>query len=179
MEEQVYFLESERLYLREFEELDLDLLYYLDSDPAVMEFIGSPKTIPESLERYQEAKLKYQQGDGLGKWMAIEKETGKSIGWYVLNNLDNTDLIEVGYRLHQSFWGKGYATEMTKVLIKYGFQQIGLDRIAGVTHQDNEASKKVLLKAGLKYIGISHYYNLDVTYFEIDKRSFQKMNINA
>ena len=55
MEEQVYFLESERLYLREFEEMDLDLLYHLDSDPEVMEFIGSPKTIPESLERYQEA----------------------------------------------------------------------------------------------------------------------------
>lgn len=179
MSKQKKILTSERLFLREFEKQDLNLLYYLDSDPEIMEYIGLPKTLQESVDRYQKAQLKYQCGDGLGKWMAVEKETGKSIGWFVLNNLDNSELIEVGYRLHQSFWGKGYATEMTVELVKYGFQQLGLDRIAGVTHQENEASKKVLVKAGLKYIGIRHYYNLDVTYFEIDKSSFHKLNRNA
>lgn len=159
-------LTSERLILREFADNDLDLLFHLDSDPYVLAYIGKPKTREESSLRLEKAYTDYKKGEGLGKWMAIEKESAKAIGWFVLNYLDNTSLIEIGYRLKKEFWGKGYATEMSKLLLEYGFKTLHLVKIVGVTHQENEASKRVLLKTGLEYIGVSHYYGMDCNFFE-------------
>jgi RimJ/RimL family protein N-acetyltransferase len=159
-------LASERLYLREFIQEDLAILYHLDSDPEVLRYIGAPKTMEESRARLQWAFQDYERGEGLGKWMAVEKESGKEIGWYVLNYLDKTELVEIGYRLKTEFWNKGYATEMAKEILKYGFDILSLDKIVGVTHQDNQASKRVLNKIGLEYLGIRFYYELDLSYFE-------------
>ena len=162
-------LSSERLYLREFIENDLDQLIHLDTNPEVLKYIGKPRTREKSIERMQKAFDDYARGEGLGKWMAVEKNTGNPIGWYVLNYLDNTELVEIGYRLKEEYWGKGYATEMSHHLLKYGFETLGLNKIAGVTHPDNEGSKKVLQKIGLKYIGLKFYYQQDVSYFELTK----------
>ena len=159
-------LRSERLVLREFTPGDIELLFHLDSDPSVLAYIGKPKTREESALRLDNAFQDYKRGEGLGKWMAIEKESNLPIGWFVLNYLDETELIEIGYRLKEEFWGKGYATEMSKVLLEYGFTTIKLPKIVGVTHQENEASKKVLLKIGLEYVGIRYYYDLDCCFFE-------------
>ncbi len=81
--------------------------------------------------------------------------------------MDNTEEIEVGYRLLKKFWSQGYATEMSKALIEYGFNQMKLDKIVGITHPENFASQNVLTKAGLVYVREDHFYNLDVKYFRI------------
>jgi RimJ/RimL family protein N-acetyltransferase len=61
--------------------------------------------------------------------------------------------IEVGYRLLPEYWGKGLATEGTKALIDYGFKDCKLEKVVAITHPQNKASQKVLLKCGLKQKG--------------------------
>lgn len=164
------FLESERLFLRKITMDDIDHILLLDTDPDVLRFIGPPKTKEKSIERIQGTLDQYNDGSGCGRWIGIEKSTGNVIGWYVLTPLNDTELIEVGYRLKTEYWGKGYATEMTKIIIDYGFNTLHLDKIVGVTHPDNENSQHVLKKCGLKHIGIRFYYEQDVQFFELLKK---------
>lgn len=58
----------------------------------------------------------------------------------------------LGYRFEPDAWGKGYATELSKRAIRYGFEEVGLQEIVGVVRANHLASRKVLEKAGLKFI---------------------------
>ena len=62
--------------------------------------------------------------------------------------------IELAYRLHKKYWHRGYATELAKALINYGFNQLSLSRIIAAVRQENERSRKVLEKAGMSYQGL-------------------------
>ncbi len=171
-------LESERLYLKEFTDNDLQNLFRLNSDPDVMKCIGrEPETdINVIKENIKKIRKYYVKNSGLGVWGGFEKQSDEFIGFYELAHLDNTDEIEVGYRLLKQYWNKGYATEMTKELTKYGFNEIGLDKIAGITHHKNIASQRVLEKAGLRYIKDAHFYNTGVMYYSISKEEFQLLS---
>jgi RimJ/RimL family protein N-acetyltransferase len=58
---------------------------------------------------------------------------------------------ELGYRLKQAFWKKGYATEGSRSLIIKGFTQLGVQRVASTALAANIASTRVMEKAGLKF----------------------------
>lgn len=163
-------LSSSRLILKEFTKDDAALLFALDSDPDVMKYLGTPvKTIDDVLPGLERCTNYYKNNPGFGVWAAYEKESNNFIGWFCLKALDGGPEIEVGYRLLKAFWGKGYATEMSLKLIDYGFGQMKLERIAGITHPGNIASQSVLKKAGLTYERQAHYYKTDVLYFSINK----------
>lgn len=63
------------------------------------------------------------------------------------------DRAEIGYWLAEPFWGLGYMTEAAQSLVKYGFEQLGLNKITSSHFETNPASGKVLLKSGLKKEG--------------------------
>ncbi|MEO8087617.1 MAG: GNAT family N-acetyltransferase, partial [Bacteroidota bacterium] len=108
------FLESERLYLREIAETDLQMLFELHSDPEVMQFIRPvEKTIEETEVTLKRILSTNKYGQGLGLWICCLKSTDELIGWCVLKNFDKTEDIEIGYRLFKKHWGNGYATEMS------------------------------------------------------------------
>jgi len=162
-------INSKRLRLRRITEDDYDLIRHLDVDPKVKEFIGPPSEKAVTDLRMKKIASRNNDDSGLGYWMGEELETGKAIGWFVLNNLDETDKIEIGYRLVEKYWGNGYATEGATVLLAYGFNELDLKEVCGVTHLENEASKKVLKKIGLQERGVRFYYKQDVSYFDISK----------
>jgi len=163
-------LESERLYLKEFTLNDIDDYFLLNSDAEVMKFIRPPDTDINVIRKHiKKIRKYYTKNPGLGIWACFENKGDEFIGFFELAHLDNTEEIEVGYRLHKKYWGKGYATEMTKVLIDYGFNKMGLEQIAGITHPDNIASQNVLLKSGLTYIKDAVFYGFLDKYYTIDK----------
>ena len=135
----------------------------------------------------------FYPGIGLKRWIGLSffgviilvfaagrLRSDEFIGFFELAHLDNTEEIEVGYRIHKKYWNKGYATEMTKVLIDYEFNIMKLDQIAGITHPENIASQKVLTKSGLIYVTDAFFYDSDVKYYEIDRTKYKmigKLNI--
>lgn len=149
------YLETERLTLRAFTDDDVDHLVDLDSDPAVMRFLNgglpTPRdviarvTLPQFLQSYE-------RDDGYGAWAAIEKATGEFLGWFSFQPRDGTPPgdVTLGYRLRKSAWGKGYATEGARALIRKGFHELGAQRVIATTYQDNLASRRVMEKAGLR-----------------------------
>jgi RimJ/RimL family protein N-acetyltransferase len=150
-------LETERLILRRFTEGDVDNLFALDGDPAVMQYItGGPSTPREEIERdYIPAYLDYyERYDGYGFWAAIEKATGEFLGWFHFRPYEGAplDQPELGYRLRRSAWGKGYGTEGSRALIRKGFTEMGVQRVVAFAYEENVASTRVMEKIGMKLV---------------------------
>ncbi|SHN44336.1 GNAT family N-acetyltransferase [Cryptosporangium aurantiacum] len=158
------FLETERLILRHFTDDDLELIVDVNSDPEVTWFITGGKPTPleevrdEVLPRW---KSFYEQYEGFGYFAAIEKSTGEFLGWLIFRPNDKPvradgsvrEGIELGYRLRRSAWGKGYATEGSRALIRKGFTELGVDRVFAEALAVHGASRRVMEKAGLRYVG--------------------------
>jgi RimJ/RimL family protein N-acetyltransferase len=155
------FLETERLLLRRFTSDDLDALVELDSDPDVMRYSngGRPTSREETQTQVLPAFLKYyERFAGFGFWAAVEKSSGEFIGWFHLRPLPGQpeDEPELGYRLRRSAWGRGYATEGSRALICYAFDELKVRRVFATTMTVNVASRRVMEKSGLRYVRTFH-----------------------
>lgn len=155
------FLETERLILRQFTANDVDHLVELDGDPDVMHFITGGRATPrDEMERdVLPAFLRhYERFAGYGFWAAMEKSTGEFLGWFHFRPKDRSPLdeVELGYRLRKSAWGKGYATEGSRALIRKGFTELGVGRVVAETMAVNMASRRVMEKAGLRFVRAFH-----------------------
>jgi ribosomal-protein-alanine N-acetyltransferase len=145
-------LETPRLLMRQFLEEDAEAMYWLNADPEVIKYTGDPpfKDIEQSLEliknysQYEKYKM--------GRLTLIVKETNEIIGWCGLKYHENSDEVDIGYRLKRSAWGKGYATEAAEVCIKDGFERLKLKNIVGQAMKDNLSSIKVFQKLGMTYV---------------------------
>jgi RimJ/RimL family protein N-acetyltransferase len=161
------FLETERLLLRRFAEADVDNLFDLDGDPAVMRFLTGGKPTPRDViqNRILPAFLRsYERAAGFGVWAAIEKASGDFLGWFSFRPSEGAspDEVALGYRLRQSAWGKGYATEGARALIWKGFVELGVQRVLATTYQDNLSSRRVMEKAGLTLVRTFRYTREDL-----------------
>ena len=119
-----------------------------------METLGGVKDEQQTRE-YLEWNLNQWDRYGHGLWILRERRDGPVIGRALLRHLfiDGRDEVEVGYSFHPEYWGKGYATEIATTLVRLGFEQLGLASIVAITLLTNEASKRVLMKAGLEPAG--------------------------
>ncbi|MEP7107693.1 MAG: GNAT family N-acetyltransferase [Ferruginibacter sp.] len=146
-------LETPRLLLRRFTEVDAPLIHQLNCDPEVVKFVHEP--VLQSDEQAKEIIINIilpQYENNLGRWAIQLKETGEFIGWCGLKYLKEYGEIDLGYRLRQSAWGKGYATEAAKHTLDYGFNKLHLREITGKAHVENIGSIKVLQKIGMQFI---------------------------
>jgi RimJ/RimL family protein N-acetyltransferase len=156
--EPVVYLETERMVLRRLTLDDLDDLVALDADPAVMRYISGGAELPpdEQPEGVLPYWLEYyERGDAWGFWAAIERSSGAFIGWFHLRPVageDPDDEPELGYRLVRSAWGRGLATEGSRALIDKAFTELGARRVHASTMAVNTGSRRVMEKAGLRYV---------------------------
>lgn len=143
-------LATARLQLRRFTASDIDWLAQLNGDPVVKRHMGGPATREASEAMLRDRILAYyQRHPGLGIWVTQQRADGDVIGMHLLNHIQGETLIQVGYVLFPQYWGRGYATEMCRALLRYGYAELGLPRIHAITDRPNLPSQNVLLKAGL------------------------------
>lgn len=150
-------LRTERLVLREFEMSDLEGLCELDSDPRVRRFLADGKPVPcevTGAETLPAMLQSYQSHPGFGTWAAVERDTDDFLGWFALNPTEGVSEreAELGYRLRSPSWGKGFATEGARALIRLGFTELGLQRIVAFTMTVNTGSRRVMEKCGLSFV---------------------------
>ena len=164
-------LETERLILRRIKLSDLDDMARINGDPDVMRYIGNGSTWTrvQSEARIRRILQVYALYPGLGLWIGDEKKSRRFVGAYALIYIPKTVEVEVGYRLCKSAWGRGFATEGARALVRYGMVELGLNRVVGLTHPENAPSKNVLMKAGLQPRGMGHYYDKELCYFVAEK----------
>ena len=159
-------LETARLALRQFTEDDVDNLFDLNSDPAVMRYLtgGKPTPREEIRDRIIPVHLGvYERLDRLGTWAAESTTTGEFLGWFHFRPGIDADVsnIDLGYRLRRPSWNKGYATEGSRALISMGFSDLGVERVFAHTMTVNAASRRVLEKCGLMLVRTTRYEGTD------------------
>lgn len=168
-------LETKRLILKFLDPSDLENLFALRSDPDVMKYIGDGAIHTE--EKVKDFLLNlaipYQEKHGTGFFAVFEKESGDFIGQAGLFHIsfyDKQPDIELAYRLHKQYWGKGYATELAKALIRWGFEHLNINKIVAGAELENIASQKVLIKAGFDSKGKQKWRgSQEMFYYEIYK----------
>ena len=151
-------LTTERLIIREVEWQDLDDIFILESSPEVDEYntLGIPenKNItrehlrPFIADRKAKERKKYC-------WTIRPQTSEEFIGLAGMTlTADRFKMAEIWYNLLPAHWGNGYATEVAKRLIRFGFEDLRLHRIEAGVATENKRSIKVLEKAGMSIEGI-------------------------
>lgn len=157
-----------RLYAPRIEDLEARLA--MDRDPEVMRFI---RPIPEDAAA-QRADIRIRiLAPPRGAFWHIElREAPGFIGWCGVFPLQDSGLMEIGYRFRRAAWGRGLATEAATVALDYGFRELKLDPIVAVSDPDNAASQGVLRKIGLRAAGTARHYGRELPFFELSRDEF-------
>ena len=145
--------QTPRLILRQFTEADGPLILSLNSNPEIVKYVHEPtlKTVEQAEKILQDIILP-QYKNNLGRWAIHTKDNMDFIGWCGLKYRPELDEIDLGYRLMQKAWGKGFATEAAQHSLDFGFKPLDLKLITGRAHIENIASIKVLEKIGMDFI---------------------------
>lgn len=148
-------LETKRLILSVATLEDARPMMEMNADPDVIRYVGDPPqhNILEAEKVIQERLLPQWDHYKMGRFTVRLKETGEYVGWCGLRFFPEQDEVDLGYRFKKSTWGKGYATESSKAVLKYGFETLKLKRIMAKAMPDNVNSIKVMQKLHMTYTG--------------------------
>ncbi len=144
--------ETERLYVRHWQQPDLHNLHQLYSDTAIMEYIRPVLTIDETRQIFNAQIDQYNIDEYLGRYVIIEKVSNSFVGIFLLRKPADRTGVEIGYAFRKQDWGKGFATEIVKAAVQYVFTSTDFSSIYAYTDKRNINSKKVLEKSGFTYL---------------------------
>jgi ribosomal-protein-alanine N-acetyltransferase len=163
-------LETPRLVLRELAERDLPIIATLANDADIA---GNTLNIPYP---YSEAdavawRVLAQQGFRLGSafTFAIElKQTQLFVGSIGMQLERRFDRAEVGYWLSKAYWNQGLVTEALTEVLRFGFEELSLNKVFATHLAHNVASGRVMLKSGmLKEAELVQHVKREAQYYDL------------
>lgn len=166
-------LKTERLTLRPLQPADAEAYAAMRYHPEVARWLpagsGNPlEAAVGTIKRFADA---WRQR-GHAPWGVFLD--GRLIGHGGLNFVPEFEQTEVLWALHPDAWGRGYATEVARMALVYGFETLGLDLIFAITLPDNLASQAVMKRLGLIYRRRVVYKGFDdVVWFDIDRAGWR------
>lgn len=168
-------ISTEKLLLKPVELSDLQNLHNLRTNPQVAKYIGrdinkSPEETRQFIEMVKKNKF----------YFTIKTiDQNEFVGTITLWNIDRSKkYAELGYELLPQFQGKGLMSEAVEALLKYAFDEMGIEAIEAYTHRENVASKKLLERRGFKLVADKiDADNLDNIIYGINKNE-QEISID-
>lgn len=142
-----------RLVLRPHRSDDVDFMVELNLDPDITRYVpdGPIEDRSKAVELIESLKRQFAERK-IGRFLVIEKATGKKLGWCGLKWLEETQEIDLGYRFLKSSWGQGFALEAAQACLSYGFNTLKFERITAKIMPANTASIALAKKLGMKEI---------------------------
>jgi RimJ/RimL family protein N-acetyltransferase len=149
--------ETGRLALRPRTPAADEACFALDGDPEVTRFVPRPWSDEAGHRAFIAARTRGPYPPGLGYWTITDRTDGLAfLGWVLLIPSDAVGPeIEIGWRLARAAWGRGYATEAARPLLRHAFAGLGLDEVIAEVLPGNQASIGVAAKLGLRAEGQS------------------------
>jgi ribosomal-protein-alanine N-acetyltransferase len=140
-------IKTRRLSCVLFESGDVEAAFAWFGDPIVMRFTPTgPDTSIEQTKARVASYEEHQTAHGFSRWIILDRRLDQAIGDSGLLKLQEYSRIDLGFRLAQSYWGKGLATEATSAWIHAAFDDFHIDRLTAFVHPENVASIRVLEK---------------------------------
>ena len=166
-------LKTERLTLRPLQLPDAEAMFVLDSNPNVHLYLGNNpvKTVSECDDIIKNIQNQYVQ-NGIGRFAVVITETNESIGWAGLKFItkpenNHADFYDIGYRLQEQHWRKGYALEAAFAWRDHAFQVMNIPVIYASAHIENTGSNAILQKIGMEYISEFLYEDLPCNWYQL------------
>ncbi|WP_299523076.1 GNAT family N-acetyltransferase [Winogradskyella sp.] len=174
-------LETKRLFLRPITKNDAQDFFEMDSNPKVHIFLGNnPVTSIEQSKSKIKGVLQQYKDYGVGRLAMIKKDTGEFVGWSGLKFerelRKEFDYYDLGYRLKETFWGNGYATEAAIASLNYGFRDLNLEEICAAAHVNHIASNTILKKVGMEPSGTFEYDDDLCNWYTLKKNLYKQQN---
>ncbi len=177
-------METQRFYLREITNSDIDNVFKGLSNPAITRYydvhFDTLEATKEQMNWYADLK---KNGTGLW-WAVIDKSTDQFCGAGGYNGLEKThQKAEIGFWLLQDFWGKGIMKEVMPKLFELGFNDLNLNRIEGFVINENAKCKRAIEKINFKHEGtmreseIKNGQKISVDIYAILKSDWLKVNV--
>lgn len=148
-------LETERLALRQLNVHDAAFVLDLLNQPSFIKNIGDRgvRSVTDAENYIKERVIESYERLGFGMYAVELKTDGLVIGMCGLVKRDELPDVDIGFAFLPRYWSQGYAMESAAAVKQYSFQSLALQRLVGITNQDNRGSIKVLEKIGLNYEG--------------------------
>ncbi|BDI59781.1 GNAT family N-acetyltransferase [Qipengyuania nanhaisediminis] len=144
--------ETERLVLRDWREEDWEPFWRGTNTPAVMRWLGG--VADEQVRADARARLeRYDRDFGHTFWVVERRSDGAVLGFCGLKRCTEEagplGMTELGYRLREDAWGKGYAREAAEASLALGFERFAADEIIALTVEGNQASWGLMERLGM------------------------------
>ena len=161
-------IETERLYLRELEQTDIESLSKILQDEQTM-YAYEGAFDDGEVQNWLTKQIDNYQRDGFGLWAVILKQRNEMIGQCGLTWQDFSDqtVLEIGYLFQREFWHNGFATVAAKACKQYAFEQLNAQEVYSIIRDTNAASQKVAERNGMVRCGefIKHYRGVDMPHY--------------
>jgi RimJ/RimL family protein N-acetyltransferase len=141
---------TERLLLRAWRDADRRPHAAMNADAEVMEHFPGTMTQAQSDEMFDRVQAHWAEM-GWGLWAVEIPGEAPYIGFVGIarQNAPGYPVVEVGWRLARTYWGRGYATEAARRALAFGFETLELDEIVSFTVPRNTRSRAVMARIGL------------------------------
>jgi RimJ/RimL family protein N-acetyltransferase len=164
-------IETSRLTLRAFKDDDVDPLFAIQGNHDAMRYTYTASS-RQDCAHWHRTFAALESALGFAPWTVVLRAEGCVIGWGGLS-IDPFDPgwgIEVSYYFHPAYWGRGYATELVRATLQYGFGVLALEAIGAFVRPANVASVRVLEKCGLTLLGYEP--RLERNHYEIQRSAW-------
>jgi RimJ/RimL family protein N-acetyltransferase len=161
-----------RLRLRPRTIADLEASLAMDLDPEVHRYIFAEPPDPGAWRRRTLAYIASGGPPVGGLWVVEWRDRPDFLGWCGLFPLENSGLVEIGYRYVRRAWGQGVATEAAGTVLEHGYRALELDPIVAVAHSDNRRSHRVLEKIGLRRAGEAWHYGQWLPFYRLTRAEY-------
>ena len=152
-------LETERLVLRDWREDDWAEFWRVTNTPAVMRWLGD-ELDDAGMQAAWDRLQGYARDHGHTFWLLERKNDGGHLSGEVLGfcglKRSNvvaqkvTGMVEIGWRLREEAWGRGYAKEAAIASLDLGFGRFGAEEIVALTVEGNTASWGLMKRFEMK-----------------------------
>ncbi len=166
-------LTTERLRLEPFDDIHLDGLNAVNSDPEVVRYLGPPESREKTAEVIKLVKSRWLRF-GYSWWAFIDRASGEVVGAGCIQNLrksgDSPDPacpLEIGWRLRRDRWHQGLATEAARAMGNFAFASLQPAVLLAVCHPDNVASAAVMKRLGMRFRGLEDWYEMPLATYQV------------
>jgi ribosomal-protein-alanine N-acetyltransferase len=170
-------IETNRLTLRIMRESDAEPLLEIFSDPVAMRYFGVVFD-RNRMDEWVRSNLEHEKKHGFSLLAVVLKKTGDVIGDCGLETdvIDGQTIVGIGFDFRRSHWGRGYATEAAMAVLRYGFTQLGLERISGWIDPENEPSQRVAERIGMTVERYVMRGNKNYALYSIDRQDWSNQS---
>ena len=177
-------LEAETIRMRPLERGDAPHILALASAAEIAEntFVPHPYPPEAALEFIDKTRERWRYDEGF-TFAIIDKSADEFVGAMGIHPEEKHRAAEVGYWIGKPFWGRGLATAALRLIIQFGFEQLGLNRIQAGHFRQNTASGRVMQKANMRYEGLQRqgmYHRetyKDVVYYAILRQDYEAQRL--